>query len=90
MLVHEPAVDFVAGLPTRTLFICGLSDRTYVGAKYSVSEQRKAKGNIAEMAKGFAGRMANARFVGVPDCGHVPHLETPAAFIPAALEFLQG
>jgi pimeloyl-ACP methyl ester carboxylesterase len=89
MLVHEPAVDFVAGLPTRTLFICGLSDRTYVGAKYTAPEQRKAKGNIAEIAKGFAGRMANARFVGVPDCGHVPHLETPAAFTSATLEFLQ-
>ena len=89
MLVHEPAVGFVAGLPTRTLFICGLSDRTYVGAKHTAPEQRKAKGNIAEMAKGFAGRMTNARFVGVPDCGHVPHLETPAAFTSAMLEFLQ-
>jgi pimeloyl-ACP methyl ester carboxylesterase len=90
MLVHEPAVDFVAGLPTRTLFICGLSDRTYVGAKYTAPERRTAKGNIAEMAKGFAERMANARFVGVPDTGHVPHLETPAAFTSAALEFLQA
>jgi pimeloyl-ACP methyl ester carboxylesterase len=90
MLLHEPAVDFVAGLPTRTLFVCGLSDRTYVGAKYTAPERRKAKGDVAELAKAFAGRMADARFVGVPDTGHVPHLETPAAFTSAALEFLQA
>ena len=90
MLVHQPAVDFVAGLPTRTLFICGLSDRTYVGAKYTAPERRQDKGNIGEMAKEFAARMVNARFVGVPDTGHVPHLETPAAFTSAALDFLKA
>jgi hypothetical protein len=34
--------------------------------------------------------MADARFMGVPDTGHVPHLETPAAFTSAALEFLRA
>jgi pimeloyl-ACP methyl ester carboxylesterase len=89
MLLNEPAVDFIASLPTPTLFVCGLSDRTYVGAKYAAPKDQGAKGNIAEVAKGFAARMPNARFVGVPNTGHVPHLESPAAFSSAVLEFLR-
>jgi pimeloyl-ACP methyl ester carboxylesterase len=64
-------------------------DRTYVGAKYTPPKDQGAKGNIAEMAKGFAARMPKARFVGVPNTGHVPHLESPAAFSSAVLEFLR-
>jgi pimeloyl-ACP methyl ester carboxylesterase len=33
--------------------------------------------------------MPKARFVGVPNTGHVPHLESPAAFSSAVLEFLR-
>ena len=90
MLLHEPGVDFLAGLRVRALFICGMTDRTYVGAKYTVPEQRNAKGNIAQLAQGFAATMAHAHFVGVPDTGHVPHLETPDAFISAVLQFLNA
>jgi pimeloyl-ACP methyl ester carboxylesterase len=88
MLLNEPAVDFVGSLPTPTLFVCGLSDRTYVGAKYTAPKDQAGKGNIAAMAKGFAATMSNARFVGVPNTGHVPHLESPTAFDSTALEFL--
>jgi pimeloyl-ACP methyl ester carboxylesterase len=88
MLLNEPAVDFVASLPAKTLFVCGLSDRTYVGGKYTAPKDRGAKGNIADIAKAFAARMPNARFVGIPETGHVPHLESPTAFRSALLEFL--
>jgi pimeloyl-ACP methyl ester carboxylesterase len=88
MLLNEPAVDFVGSLPLPSLFVCGLSDRTYVGAKYTAPKDQGAKGNIAAMAKGFAARMPKGRFVGVPETGHVPHLESPAAFNSAVLEFL--
>jgi pimeloyl-ACP methyl ester carboxylesterase len=89
MLLNEPAVDFLGSLPTPTLFVCGLSDRTYVGSKYTAPNDQGAKGNIAEMAQGFAARMPKARFVGVPNTGHVPHLESTAAFSSAVLEFLR-
>jgi pimeloyl-ACP methyl ester carboxylesterase len=89
MLLNEPAVDFVASSATPTLFVCGLSDRTYVGAKYTVPQYRETKGDISQLAKGFAAKMARANFVGVPNTGHVPHLETPAAFTSALLAFLQ-
>jgi pimeloyl-ACP methyl ester carboxylesterase len=88
MLVNEPAVGFVASLATPTMFVCGTSDRTYVGAKYVAPQDQGAKGNIAELAKGFAAKMPKGRFVGVPDTGHVPHLESPAAFNSAMLDFL--
>jgi pimeloyl-ACP methyl ester carboxylesterase len=89
MLLNEPAVDFLGSLPTPTLFLCGLSDRTYVGSKYTAPNDQGAKGNIAEMAQGFAARMPKARFVGVPNTGHIPHLESTAAFRSAVLEFLR-
>ncbi|OBG76185.1 MULTISPECIES: alpha/beta fold hydrolase [unclassified Mycobacterium] len=88
MLLNEPAVGFVGALRTRTLFVCGLSDRTYVGAKYTAPNDQAAKGNIAALARACAATMPEARFVGVPDTGHVPHLETPAAFGSALLDFL--
>jgi pimeloyl-ACP methyl ester carboxylesterase len=88
MLLNEPAVEFVAALQTRTLFVCGTSDRTYVGAKYTEPKDQAAKGNIAELAKGFVGKMPHGRFVGVPNVGHVPHLEAPSEFASAVLEFL--
>lgn len=88
MLVNEPAVDFVAALATPTLFVCGLTDRTYVGAKYLAPKDQGGKGNIAEMAKGFAAKMPKGHFVGVPNTGHVPHLESPDAFNTAMLQFL--
>jgi pimeloyl-ACP methyl ester carboxylesterase len=88
MLLNEPAVDFVASLNTRSLFVCGTSDRTYAGAKYTAPGDQTTKGNIAELAKGFTAKMAHARFVGVPDVGHVPHLEAPSPFTSAVLEFL--
>ncbi|WP_293001595.1 alpha/beta hydrolase [Mycobacterium sp.] len=89
MLLNEPAVDFISALATRTLFVCGTSDRTYVGAKYTAPNDQAAKGNIAELAKGFAATMAHARFVGVPNTGHVPHLEKPSVFNTAVLNFLK-
>jgi pimeloyl-ACP methyl ester carboxylesterase len=88
MLLNEPAADFVASLNTRSLFVCGTSDRTYVGAKYTAPGDQTTKGKIAELAQGFSGMMADARFVGVPGVGHVPHLEAPSSFASAVLEFL--
>ena len=76
-------------METRTLFVCGTSDRTYVGAKYTTPKDQAGKGNIAELAKGFAPKMAHARFVGVPNVGHVPHLEAPPMFTSPVLDFLR-
>ena len=59
-----------------------------VGSKYSTPEDQKAKGDIAKLAEGFAGGMADGHFVGVPHAGHVPHLEKPGLSTQAVLEFL--
>jgi pimeloyl-ACP methyl ester carboxylesterase len=89
MLLNEPAPEFVGSLATPTLFICGLSDRTYLGAKYTAPNDQGAKGNIAALAEGCTARMPKARFMGVPDTGHIPHLESPATFKTGVLEFLR-
>ncbi|QNI06044.1 alpha/beta fold hydrolase [Mycobacterium kubicae] len=89
MLLNEPAVDFVASLGTPTLFVCGLADQTYAGAKYTAPQDQSTKGHIAALAQACADRMPKARFVGVPNTGHVPHLESPDAFLSAVLAFLR-
>lgn len=38
----------------------------------------------------FAARIAGARLVVIPDCGHAPCIENPAAFLAAAQPFLDG
>jgi len=43
----------------------------------------------AEM-RGMAEAIPNAKFVEIPDAGHLPPLEKPAPFAAALREFLQG
>jgi len=38
----------------------------------------------------FAARMAGARLILIPDCGHAPCIESPAAFLEAVRPFLDG
>jgi len=37
-----------------------------------------------------AGRIPHSRLVTIPDCGHMPHIERPEAFLDAFLSFLEG
>ncbi len=39
---------------------------------------------------GYARLLANARTLTLPNAGHVPHVEQPAAFVEAAIAFLDG
>jgi pimeloyl-ACP methyl ester carboxylesterase len=36
----------------------------------------------------YAKLLPNARTITLPDTGHIPHVETPDAFVNAAMEFL--
>ncbi len=37
-----------------------------------------------------AGRIPDSRFEIIPDCGHMPHIERPEAFLEAVLAFLEA
>jgi len=41
-------------------------------------------------ARAAAGRIRHSRLVIVPDCGHMPHIERPEAFLDAVISFLEG
>jgi pimeloyl-ACP methyl ester carboxylesterase len=43
-----------------------------------------------EDGRDFAARIAGARLVVIPDCGHAPCIEDPAAFLAAVQPFLDG
>lgn len=59
------------------------------GREIHCAPRPRPRGNNAELAKAWAARMPTARFVGLPNTGHVPRLESPAAFSSAVLEFLR-
>ncbi|MBK1642926.1 alpha/beta hydrolase [Chromatium okenii] len=63
----------VPGLTLPTLVITGAHDRA---VKPEESER-------------LAAAVPNAQLVVIPDCGHIPHEETPAAFLAAVTPFLQ-
>ena len=44
----------------------------------------------AEMMEKMAGKIAGAKFVSLPDCGHLANLEDPGAFDAAVLAFLDS
>jgi pimeloyl-ACP methyl ester carboxylesterase len=46
-------------------------------------------GNFTELSAEAARDIPNAKRAVIPDCGHIPHLEFPAAFLAELLPFLQ-
>lgn len=42
-----------------------------------------------ELSRRLAQELPNARLIVIPNCGHLPHEECPAAFLTAAVDFLQ-
>ncbi|MGB8150741.1 MAG: alpha/beta hydrolase [Candidatus Cybelea sp.] len=48
-------------------------------------------GNVTELSPEAARDIPNAKraVIMIPDCGHIPHLEFPAAFLAEWLPFLQ-
>ncbi len=83
----QPVVDEIPLIATPTLFMVGTHDRTGPGRKFAKPADRERMGHIAELAKALAPKMPNAR-VDTFDTGHLIHLEAPAAFDRALLQFL--
>jgi len=69
----EVLLDRLPDMSVPTLIVWGASDRILPVAH----------------ARAAAGRIRHSRLVIIPDCGHMPHVERPEAFLEAVIPFLE-
>lgn len=88
MIYEQPVRYEFNAIPVPTLLVIGQSDRTVVGKNLAPPERLKTAGQYPVLGKAAAKDIPNSRLVELPNVGHIPHLEAPAAFHTALREFL--
>lgn len=88
MIYDGPIVDELPKLAMPVLLVIGQQDRTVFGRRFAPPEAVKGLGDFPALGKAAARAIPNAELVEIPGAGHVPHLETPDAFIKAVTAFL--
>ena len=89
MIFEQPVCHEFQRLKPPTLLVIGQSDRTAVGKDLVSKEVAATMGNYPELGKQVAALIPNAKLVPIENCGHIPHLEAPAKFHTALLNFLE-
>lgn len=89
MIYSQPVVQDLPKLRLPTLLVIGQADRTTLGRGSLPKDVLATLGRYPELGRRAAAAIPGARLVEVPDVGHVPHLESPARFHAALLEFLR-
>jgi pimeloyl-ACP methyl ester carboxylesterase len=88
MIYREPVVHEIPLITQPTLFIMGADDHNAPGRPNAPAALRSKMGHNAELAKGLASLMPNARAEVIPDTGHLVFLEAPAKYNELLLGFL--
>ena len=89
MILQQPVRYEYRLIATPTLLIVGADDKTAILPQYAAPDQRAKMGRIADLARQAAVELPNGRLIIIPHCGHIPHIEQPAAFTDALLTFLK-
>ena len=84
----QPVVDELPLIAVPTLFLVGTDDHTAPGRPYAAPADQPRMGHIADLAATLAARMPEAR-VKIFTAGHLIHLQDPAGFDGALLDFLR-
>jgi pimeloyl-ACP methyl ester carboxylesterase len=89
-MIYQQPVSYEFGRITRpTLLIIGQADRTVVGKGLIKDPNILAQmGQYPTLGRRTATQIKGAKLVEIPNVGHIPHLEAPAAFYKALLGFL--
>jgi pimeloyl-ACP methyl ester carboxylesterase len=90
MIFEQPVRQEFRYIQVPTLLIIGSADRTVVGKNYAPPEATKDMGNYPELGKAAAKDIPGGKLVEIPNVGHIPHLEAPAAFQASLLAFLRN
>jgi pimeloyl-ACP methyl ester carboxylesterase len=90
MIYSQPVVYEVPLLNLPTLFIMGANDHNAPGRPYAPEALRPKMGENAELARGLAARMKDAKVQVFEGVGHLVHLEARDRFNAAMLSFLDA
>jgi pimeloyl-ACP methyl ester carboxylesterase len=89
MIYQQPVRQEYGKLKPPVLLIVGAEDRTAPLSPKASAELRAKMGHFPELAAAAARDIPHARAVTIPNCGHIPHLERPAEFREAIMQFLR-
>jgi beta-lactamase class D/pimeloyl-ACP methyl ester carboxylesterase len=88
MIYEQPVVQELGQVKAPVLLVIGQEDRTAPGKNRAPERARASLGQYPELGRAAAGSLPKATLLPLPGVGHIPHLESPAAFHRALLEFL--
>jgi pimeloyl-ACP methyl ester carboxylesterase len=88
MIYQQPVRYEYRYIAAPTLLIVGEEDRTVPLGGYAPPAVRATMGDYPAMAKAAAQEIPHASYTVIPQSGHIPHLEQPAAFFAALMTFL--
>jgi pimeloyl-ACP methyl ester carboxylesterase len=88
MIYQQPVRYEYPLLVPPVLLIVGAQDHVVPLGQYADPAQAARLGDFPALAAVAAADIPRGRDVVIPDCGHIPHLEQPAAFLAELLPFL--
>jgi pimeloyl-ACP methyl ester carboxylesterase len=90
MIYQQPVRHDFPRVTVPATLIIGQNDRTAIGRdRVSDPKARAALGNYPQLGRAAARDIPGAKLVEINDCGHIPHVEAPAAFHDALLSALR-
>jgi pimeloyl-ACP methyl ester carboxylesterase len=89
MIYTQPVVQDLPRLSGPALLVIGQSDRTTLGRGALPPEVLATLGRYPELGKRAARAIPGAKLVELDGVGHIPHIEDPARFHAALLDFLR-
>jgi len=89
MIYQQPVRHEFPLIKAPTLLVIGLEDRTAIGRDLVDAETAKTLGQAPQLGEAAARDIPGSKFVELENVGHIPHLEAPAKFHAALLNFLK-
>ncbi len=90
MIFQQPIIYELEQLQMPTLLIIGQADRTVVGKAAIKDKAVLARaGNYPTLGRKAVNQIRSSKLVGLPNVGHIPHLQTPDAFYKALTNFIK-
>ena len=87
MIYLQPVLFEFPRIAVPTLLIIGQSDRTVVGKARLPAALKPLAGQYPTLGRKAKAAISRSKLVEIPDCGHIPHVETHAEFMKAVVEF---
>ena len=88
LIYTQPVVYELKYLKMSTHLIVGSVDRTIVGKNYLSDSIKNQHGNYPALAQREKEQIPNCKLIIIPGVGHIPHVQEPAKFREAVINFL--